>query len=569
MATYQNYDTVVYENLKQMYRASADKWGEKALFLQKDKSTYKPISFRRYCEDVDALGTALLAKGYGGKKMMVCGDNCYAWALSYMAVICGVGVVVPVDKSLPAEELCRLAQLSGASVIFHSAKLTEKVSALPGEVERICFADLNALIAEGKRLIREGDHSYLSLRIDSHAMSALIFTSGTTGTPKGVMLSHRNICFSLSEMCQMIYVDERDTFLSILPFHYAYECMCGFLCPIYRGCTVAFGEGLRQLSKNLREVRPTVINCVPLILETMHEKVWANIRRQGMESKVRTRIVATNLVPTEKGRLAAKQKMFAKIHESFGGRLRMLVTGGASVNPAVLKGLRELGIATLQGYGLTECAPLAALNRDTFHNDRSAGLATPNSLIDIYDMQDDGTGEVRFKGDNIMLGYYQNPELTKEVIRDGWFYTGDLGYMDKEGFLYITGRKKNVIVTTGGRNVFPEELEMHLEKSPYVAEAVVVGYFDEARGDSDIVALVYPDYARIEELYGKQYTERQVENEIRKTVAEVNGSVQPHKHIDTYLLRKEEFPKNTSRKIVRAGLAEQAHEAYLKKLNRR
>lgn len=566
MATYRNYDTIVYENLKQMYHASAEKWGDKTLFLQKIEGVYQPVSFSRYCEEVDALGTALLSLGLGGKRVIVIGENCYSWVTAYMAVICGVGVVVPVDKEIPAEEICNIAKVSESAVILYSSKIEEKVSTLPEDVKRICFDEISELIEEGKRLIESGDRSYLDAKIDAHALSSLIFTSGTTGVSKGVMLSHRNICFNLSEMCQMVHIDEKDTFLSVLPLHHAYECTCGFLCQVYRGSTVAFSEGLRHITKNMQEVHPTMILCVPLLLETMYNKVWANIRRQGLEKKVKAMIKLTNAIPSAKARASAKKKIFAKIHESFGGNLRMLISGGASVDPVILKGLRDLGIAALQGYGLTECAPLAALNRDTFYHDKSAGLATPNALLDIYDMQDDGTGEIRYKGDNIMLGYYQQPELTSEVIRDGWFYTGDLGYMDKNGFLFITGRKKNVIVTSNGKNIFPEELETYLGRTPYVAESVVVGYINPKKKDYDIVALIRPDLERIEETYGKDYTPEQVENEMKKAIAEVNGIVQSYKRIETYILRQEEFPKNTSRKIKRAGLADAAFAEYQEKM---
>lgn len=566
MANYQNYPTILYENLKEMYHASAEAYGEKTLFMQKEEGVYREYSFRQYAEEVDALGTALIAKGLAGKRVIVTGENGYDWVRAYMAVICGVGVVVPVDKEIPAEEIANIARESEAAAIIYSNKLTEKVKALDEGVERIPFSDLGGLIEEGKALLEAGDRTYLDAKIDAHAMSALLFTSGTTGVSKGVMLSHRNICFNLSEMCQMVYIGEEDLFLSVLPIHHAYECTCGFLCQVYRGCTVAFSEGLRHITRNMQEVHPTMILCVPLLLETMYSKVWANIRKQGMEKKVKAAIKMTNAIPNEALRLAAKKKVFAQIHKSFGGKLRIMISGGAAVDPKIMKGLRDLGIAAYQGYGLTECAPLAALNRDTFYNDGSAGMATPNALLDIYDVQGDGTGEIRYKGDNIMLGYYKQPEMTGEVIRDGWFYTGDLGYLDKNGFLFITGRKKNVIVTSNGKNIFPEELETYLGRTPYVAESVVVGYMNPKKKDYDIVAIIRPDLERFVEDYGTRYTKDQLETEMKKAISEVNGIVQSYKRIETFVLREEEFPKNTSRKIKRAGIADSAIEAYRKKI---
>mgnify|MGYP002518992387 CR=1 FL=1 len=566
MGSYRNYPTIVYENLKQMYHASADTYGEKTLFMQKEGGEYKSYSFRQYAEEVDALGTALCARGLKGKRIIVSGENGYDWVRSYMAVICGVGVVVPVDKEIPAEEIANIARESEAAAILYSEKLSAKVEALDEGVARIPFSSLPALIEQGKKLIEEGDRTYLDAEIDPNAMSSLLFTSGTTGVSKGVMLSHRNICFNLSEMCQMLYIDDKDVFLSVLPIHHAYECTCGFLCQVYRGSTVAFSEGLRHITRNMQEVHPTMILCVPLLLETMYNKVWANIRKQGMEGKVTAAIKMTNAIPSAKLRLAAKRRVFAQIHKSFGGKLRIMISGGAAVDPKIMQGLRDLGIAAYQGYGLTECAPLAALNRDTFYNDGSAGMATPNALLDVYDVQGDGTGEIRYKGDNIMLGYYKQPEMTAEVIRDGWFYTGDLGYLDKDGFLFITGRKKNVIVTSNGKNIFPEELETYLGRTPYVAESVVVGYMNPKKKDYDIVAIIRPDLDRMVEDFGADYTRDQLETELKKALSEVNGIVQSYKRIETFVIRDEEFPKNTSRKIKRAGIADSAFSAYQKKM---
>ncbi len=567
MAKYQNYPVLYFDDLKEMYHASAERYGDKTLFMDKIGGKYVDFSFKTYASDVDALGTELCARGLKGKRIIVTGENCYAWVTAYMAVICGVGVVVPVDKEIPAEEIANIAKVSEASAIIYSSKLSQKLEGLDKKLTRFTFDDLPVLVGAGREKLRAGDRTYLDAEIDNEAMSSLIFTSGTTGVSKGVMLSHKNITFNLSEMCQMLYIDDKDVFLSVLPLHHAYECTCGFLCQVYRGSTVAFSEGLRYITKNMAEVKPTMILCVPLLMETMYRKVWANIRRQGLEKRVNSMIKLTNAIPGTKARVAAKRKIFKKIHDSFGGNLRIMISGGAAVDPVILSGLRDLGIHAVQGYGLTECASLAALNRDVFYNDQSAGLATPNTLLDIYDVQEDGTGEIRYKGDNIMLGYYKMPEATAEVIRDGWLYTGDLGFIDEDGFLHITGRKKNVIVTYNGKNIFPEELETYLSRTPYIAESVVVGYVNQKKKDYDIVALVYPDKERLEETYGKSYTRSDVEKEMKRAITEVNSIVQTYKRIETFLIRDEEFPKNTSRKIKRQGLADAAYPEYLKKID--
>ncbi len=566
MAKIQNYETILHNNLKGMLKQSTDTYGDKVLFMQKENGAYQNMTFREYYDRVNALGTELLARGFGGKKIIVTGENCCAWVTAYMAVICGVGIVVPVDKEIPAEEIANIAKVAEVSAVVYSSKYKEKIQAIAADVERIPFDSLDELIEAGKARIESGDSSYLDAAIDPHTLASLIFTSGTTGVSKGVMLSHRNICFNLAEMCQMVYIDEKDTFLSVLPLHHAYECTCGFLCQVYRGSTVAFSEGLRYITKNMQEVHPTMICCVPLLLDTMYKKVWSTIRKNGLEKKVNAMIKITNAIPNERMRFAAKKKVFKAIHKNFGGKLRMLISGGAAVDPEVLQGLRNLGIAAIQGYGLTECAPLAALNRDSFYKDTSAGLATPNSLLDIYDMQEDGTGEIRYKGDNIMLGYYQMPELTAEVIKDGWFYTGDLGYLDNDGFLHITGRKKNVIVTSNGKNIFPEELETYLCRNPFVKEAVVVGFINPKKKDYDIVAILHPDAEHLEEVYGKDWTQEQMDTELRRAVAEVNGLVQSYKRMETYVIRMEEFPKNASRKIKRAGLSDSVLAEYKAKI---
>lgn len=551
------------ENIRSALRASERLYGERPAFMQKIDGEYKTVTYSRFRDMYEALGTELWARGLSGRRIIVTGDNCLDWATVYIATVAGLGVIVPVDKELPAEELCNIASISEAGAIFYSPRLAAKVAALPDDIQKYSFDDISALIESGKERLLNGEREYLRSYIDPDVMTALIFTSGTTGTSKGVMLSHRNICFCISEVAHMAYIGPEEVFLSILPMHHVYECTCGFLFPLTRGCCVAFSEGLRYITRNMQEVRPTIVCCVPILLETIYRKIWMNIRRKGIEKKVRNAIKLTRHAG-----LGLKRRVFAEIHDSLGGRIRMFISGGAAADPEVMRGLRDFGLLAIQGYGLTECSPLAAVNKDDYYRDDSAGLATPNGVLDIYDVQDDGTGEIRYKGDNVMLGYYRAPELTAEVIRDGWFYTGDLGYIDSDGFLHITGRKKNVIVTPGGKNIFPEELETYLCRNPYISEAVVVGYFNESRNAWDIVAILHPDDAAFVETYGKGYTQGQIDAEFTHAVDEVNNTVQHYKRITMYIVRPTEFPKNSSRKIKRMGIAEEAESEYRKKLAR-
>lgn len=551
------------ENIRSALRASERLYGERPAFMQKLDGEYKTVTYSRFRDMYEALGTELWARGLSGRRIIVTGDNCLDWATVYIATVAGLGVIVPVDKELPAEELCNIASISEAGAIFYSPRLASKVAALPDDIQKYSFDDISALIESGKERLLNGEREYLRAYIDPDVMTALIFTSGTTGNSKGVMLSHRNICFCLSEVAHMAYIGPEEVFLSILPMHHVYECTCGFLFPLTRGCCVAFSEVLRYITRNMQEVRPTIVCCVPILLETIYRKIWMNIRRKGIEKKVRNAIKLTRHAG-----LGLKRRVFAEIHDSLGGRIRMFICGGAAADPEVMRGLRDFGLLAIQGYGLTECSPLAAVNKDDYYRDDSAGLATPNGVLDIYDVQDDGTGEIRYKGDNVMLGYYRAPELTAEVIRDGWFYTGDLGYIDPDGFLHITGRKKNVIVTPGGKNIFPEELETYLCRNPYISEAVVVGYFNESRGAWDIVAILHPDDAAFVETYGRGYTQGQIDAEFTRAVDEVNNIVQHYKRITMYIVRPTEFPKNSSRKIKRMGIAEEAEPEYRKKLAR-
>lgn len=556
MKKYKNYEVRPIENLKEMLYTSAATWPEKNAFLEKRDGVYEGITFNQYLLDVEGLGTELCARGLLGKRVIVTGENCYAWALAYMTVICGLGVVIPVDKEIPPEEIANIANVSEADAVIYSAKYEDKIKKIEKPLDFICFDELSGLCAAGREKINAGDRTYLDLEIDKNEMASLIFTSGTTGVSKGVMLSHHNITFNLTEMCQMIYIGPEDTFLSVLPLHHAYECTCGFLCQIYRGSTIAYCEGLRYIMKNMKEVHPTMILCVPLLIETMYHKIWANIGKNGMEKMVKKALAASNA--SRKIGIDLRKKLFSEIHETFGGKLRMMIAGGAAVDPDILKGLRDFGILAVQGYGLTECAPLAAVNRDKFYCDSSAGLATPNATLEIVDAAEDGTGDIRFQGENIMLGYYKAPELTAEVIVDGWLYTGDLGFIDQDGFLHITGRRKNVIVTANGKNIFPEELETYLSRNPYVLESVVVGVPDETGRDYDIVAMILPDRERLDEENPDGYSEELVREKLTEAVKQANSMVQQYKRIKKFLVRSEEFPKNTSKKIKRAGLLEEA-----------
>lgn len=557
------------ELIRDILNASAARFGDKTAFMQKENGEYKSYSYRRYRSDVEALGTELLCRGLAGKSILVAGENCYAWVVSYMAVVSGVGTVVPVDRELPAEEIANIVSISDAGAILCSEAVARKLEGVSfGEraPQILSFFELPTLIESGRIAINRGVSELFQTEIDPEALAVLLFTSGTTGVSKGVMLSNANITYDIAQTARLVDVNDGDTFFSVLPLHHTYECTIGFLGALYLGATVAFCESLGRIVKNLSEVKPTVMIAVPLLLETLYKKINSEIAKRGMEKKVRAAIKATDLLHPTSLAMAAKKKIFADIHRMLGGNIRLLVSGGAPIDPKILDGLNALGLRAIQGYGLTECSPLVTVNPTWAPRSASAGVSLPDGTVDIYNVQEDGTGEIRYKGKNVMLGYYNMPELTAEVKRGDWFYTGDLGYLDSDGYLYITGRKKNVIVTAGGKNIFPEELETYLGRNRFVNESVVVGFINDSKRDYDLVAVIHPDYDAFRAAYGDNFTLTDVERELENALAEVNGIVQSYKRMETFIIRETAFEKNSSRKIKRSGVAPSVIEAYRRKM---
>ena len=563
MNAQKNYPSEVYPDLRHLYRASVEQYRDRILFRQKGDGEYRDITYRKFGEDVEALGTELCARGLMGSHIMLVGENCYTWACTYLCVACGVGVIVPADKDATPEQLATVAARADVTVVIHSAECKEKLSLIPENVRRISFDEIPSMIELGGDRVFRGDRTYLDAEIDEDQMRVLIFTSGITGEPKGVMLSHKNICFGLAEICKMIKITGNDRFLSVLPLHHTYECTCGFLCPMYRGATVIFAEGVRHIARSMRETQPTVFLSVPLLVETLYEKLWETFEKRGEAAKVRRLITLSNVPRDNTTRTTLKRHLLSKVLRIFGGNLRMIITAGYAVNPDVLRGYRDLGILVLHGYALTECTPLAAINRDNAFRDASVGLALPNTLLDIYDAQPDGTGEIRFKGKNLMLGYYKQQDLTEKAIRGDWFYTGDLGYIDRNGFLYITGRKKNIIPGIGGKNIYPEELEALLSEAHYIKEVLVTGYPNAESTGYDVVAVIHPSYREIEETYGKNFAKSQLDFEMKRAITALNDRLPDYKRITGYVLKKDPFQRNSSRKIIRAGVAEEAYADYL------
>ena len=555
-------------DIKNMLETSVELYGDNVAFRQKFKKNepYKSITYKAAYDDINGLGTALINRGQKGKRIAVIGETCYQWESSYLAVICGTGLVVPLDKELDKEDLEGQIIDAEISTIFFDNKYEKMFREIKagGNTGLEILINFNseehtedvlswaALIKEGKNQVAQGDRSFADAEICGDEPAVILYTSGTTGIAKGVMLSHYNLAFDLMSAPSMLKVNSWDIFFSVLPVHHTYECTCAFLMPLYKGASIAYCQGLKYIVKNLEEVKPTMLLGVPVLIESLYKKIWKGIREKGKEDTFR-RLLAINK-KTERLGINVVKPFAEEILKVLGGNMRVLISGGAAINPDILEFFNALGIVAVQGYGLTECSPMVALNPDVRKDmrNRSAGHLLPGMEVKISDADENGIGEICFRGGNVMLGYYNNPSATADVIRDGWFHTGDLGYVDKDNYVFITGRKKNVIITKNGKNVFPEELEYLICQIPYINEAMVWGSEEEGEGeDTTIAATVTLDNEQVAEALGDGYTVRQVEALIWSEIDKINGKIPFFKRIKKLVVRKEDFEKTTGKKIKR------------------
>ena len=553
-------------DLKDMLETSCEKFAENTAFWVKDKrgGEYRQVKYKEALSDVNGLGTALIAAGFKDRRIGVVGENSYRWAVSYLAAVCGCGVVVPLDKELSESELKNIIKQADVSCVIFDGKFEQtfrnikadgdtmldlliSMDAENSSKEMFAWKDL---VESGRNMVLSGNRDFTEAEINPEDMAIILFTSGTTGVSKGVMLSHRNMAAVIMMTQSVILVRTDDIFFSLLPLHHTYECTCGFLIPLYKGASIAYCEGLKYIVKNLGEAKPTIFLGVPAVFENLYKKIWQSARKSGKEDKLK-KAMRIN-VKVKKIGIDLGGMFFKEIRALLGGRMRLMISGGAAINPEVLDGLAAFGIIALQGYGLTEAAPLGALNPDTRANSRSIGRKLPAADIKIDSPDEEGVGEICLKGENIMLGYYGRQDLTDEVLKNGWFYTGDLGYMDKDGYVYLTGRKKNVIIAKNGKNVYPEELEYHLSKVPFIQESMVWSKPSEDGEDIVIVAtIVINDEMFSEMTGGAEMTDEEIVAELWKEVDKINLEVPYFKRIKSIVLRKEEFEKNSSKKIKR------------------
>lgn len=550
-------------NFKDMLDRSGTIYKTRTAFKLKDENgniynkTYEEVK-----KDVTALGTSLIEKGLLNNKIAVIGKNSYKWAISYLAASI-VGIVVPIDKELHSEDVINFMNVSESKCILGDNKNLEQIIENIKNLENKETLFINfdkkkqennllsfeAELENGKKLLDEGNTKFNEIKVNPDELRILLFTSGTTGKAKGVCLSQRNICSNILSTYGIVKVKRSDLFFSVLPLHHTYECTLGFLLPLYSGASICYCDGLRYITNNMVEYHPSVILCVPLLMEKMYQKIMKN-----MQKSLPKKYTENEENPIDKLPFFLKAIVKAKVKNTLGGRLRVFIVGAAAVNPEIANTFDKLGLNSLQGYGLTECAPLVAGNTDFYKRNDSAGLPIPNVEYKINCPNDEGVGEIIVKGPNVMLGYYNMPEETEKVLKDGWFYTGDLGKIDENGFLYITGRCKSVIVTKNGKNIYPEEIETYLNDNPLISEALVLGVKKENDDETYVNAQIFPNVEAITEyLKGTVPTKEEIKKIISDVVSNVNSKIPNYKHIKNFVIRDKEFEKTTTQKIKRYG----------------
>ena len=559
------YEKKQFKNLKEIINNTKELYGDRPAFKYKTETpdVYDEMTYNDYIDEINALGTALISVGLKGKRIGIIGENRYEWEEAYLAFACGVGIVVPLDKALPDNEIISLVQRSGIEAIFYSEKyddVMDKVKADKiGKIQYYITMDAKEtknnlysqkeLVALGKSLIKNGAKSYLDAQIDENEMGIMLFTSGTTSMSKAVMLSHKNICNNINDIRKIIDYDENDVFLSFLPLHHTFESTVGFLCPLAGGSCICFCEGLRHIAENLKDYHVSVMIAVPILFETMYKQLMKGIQKKGKMGKVKFGLGLTKML--SKVGIDIRRSTFKEILENLGGNLRLLVGGGAAFDPEAEKGLSSFGVEVYQGYGLTETSPVIAAEHKGCYNPGSIGKLLPSWEGKILDPNEQGIGELAVKGDSVMLGYYENEEANKEVFtEDGFFRTGDLAYFDKNDFIFITGRQKNVIVLKNGKNVFPEEIETLINGIDGVKESFVYGKPEE--DDKDDLKVC----AKI--VYDKDILEKQgftnedaIKEKIWAEIKEVNKKMPTYKYVKEISITTEELTKTTTLKVKR------------------
>ncbi len=569
---YPIYKTTFIDDMRSLVEEAAQNFPDSIAISYKDKpsdKTVRKVSFTQWRNDVRDLGTALIANGLREEKIAIVGENTYGWCCSFFGVMAIGSVTVPVDKELPIEDIDGIITTTGCKAVIYGKTAEEKINTLlqkgglksaellisieshssisKEEAGNATLTSLQTLQKQGEELYKGGDNSYYDYKIDVNKLASIVFTSGTTGKGKGVMLSQANICLDMT--LGMYNFDITRKTLHVLPPHHTFGSTVNYVGHLSQGCEVYISSGLKHVSDEIREQQPTHLILVPAFLEVMNRKIWTTARKSGKEGLLKAMMKVSDGL--RKVGIDLRKKLFSSVLAAFGGKLELVICGGAKLDEDIIRTFDSLGITILNGYGITECAPLISANRNKYRKPGSVGTPILACRVKIDNPDANGEGEICVKGPNVMLGYYNNPEATAEVFdKDGYFHTGDYGRLDEEGWIYITGRKKNLIILSNGKNVYPEEIEADLQKVEGVSEVVV--YAGESRVQKDkitIVAEIFPD---MDLLADKGITDPQ--EYFESQVKLLNARMAPYKAVKRVKLRDVEFQKNTSRKITRFSI---------------
>jgi len=557
-------ENMKFRDLKDMLKQSGEAYGDKTAFMFKtDKpGKFRTITHKEFRDEINALGTALIKMGLKDKRIAVISENRYEWELAYLSIAAGTGIVVPLDKALPENEIESLILRSQVEAIFYSSKYNDVMDNLRNKkntnLKYFISMDLEentngiyaqkSLVEKGKKLLAEGNKKFLEAKINPDKMGIMLFTSGTTAMSKAVMLSHKNIVTNMMDIHERFRMSHEDRLLSFLPLHHVFECTVGFLYVVSIGATICFCDGVKHIADNLKEYKITAMISVPAVYEVMYRKVMKTIEKKGkLEAAQKGIKISQTLL---KVGIDVRKKVFKEVHDNLGGEFKIAVAGGAPLDVETQKGFNNLGINLIQGYGLTESSPVIAAETPKEKRIGAIGKKFPSVEVKIENPDDEGVGELLAKGPSIMLGYYENEEATKSALdKEGWLHTGDLARIDKDGFIYIAGRKKSVIVLNNGKNVYPEELENLLNKVEGIKESFV---YEKKEEDGDVkvcTKLVY-DKDLIKELY-KIEGEDNIKEFLWQKVKEVNNLMPKYKYIREMIITEEELIKTTTLKIKR------------------
>ena len=564
-------DMTHYETVREFFLRSIDMYSDRPCILEKKehKEPYTTISYKEFGEDVIGLTTAMIdLLNLKDKRVIIIGETQYGWYISYMAILCGVGIAIPTDKELPLNELENIITRSKASAIIYSPKKEEEINKIKEKNLNVEYyikmksndkiegkdVGLNYLVEVGRKLVENGNKKFYDIKINPDEFKILFFTSGTTSNSKGVMLNNRNLAENINAVSAYVKIYPTDRLFSVLPLHHCYESTIGFLLPIATGASIAICEGLKYIVPNIQESKPTGILTVPLLVESLYKKINEKIVKSKKDKLIKAMISLTNTL--DKVGIDIKRKVFKEIYDNLGGNLRIIVSAAAPIDSKVGIWLQDIGISFLQGYGLTETAPIAALTPEYKPCVGSTGKAIVQADIKVKNPNENGEGELLIKSPTLMIGYYEDEEETKKVIdKDGYFNSGDIGYIDEDGYIYITGRSKNVIVTQNGKNIYPEEIEMILDKLDEIKESMIYGQKPDSKSKKEekeliITARVIPDYEKIKEIYGVT-GDKEVYDIIWKKIKEVNKKLTSYKAIKELEIKDGEFEKTSTMKIKR------------------